>query len=187
MSQNRNKEKLSMPRLTHLFPALAIALAPTLAFAHTGVGSVAGFAAGFVHPLGGIDHLVVMIAVGIYAAQLGGRALWAVPASFVALMAVGGALGAAGIGLPFVEIMIALSIVALGIVIAFRIDMPIVAAAALVGAFAIFHGHAHGAEMPETASGLGYGIGFVVATTMLHAVGIGLGLGREKVAARLSA
>jgi urease accessory protein len=176
-----------MSRIAQLSAAAAVVLMPSLAFAHTGVGSVAGFAAGFLHPFTGIDHLVVMIAVGIYAAQLGGRALWAVPSSFVALMGVGGALGAMAIGLPFVEIAIAISMVALVAVIALRVQLPTVIAAALAGLFAIFHGHAHGAEMPQAADALGYGLGFVVATAALHAVGIAIGQMRERIAARLSA
>jgi urease accessory protein len=166
-----------MSRIAYLSAAAAVALMPSLAFAHTAVGPTTGFAPGFLHPLGGIDHMLVMIAVGIYAAQLGGRALWVVPTSFVALMIVGGALGMGGLGLPFVEIGIALSVVALGGAVALGIDMPTAAAAALVGVFALFHGHAHGTEMPETASGLAYGAGFVAATAMLHLAGIAVGLG----------
>jgi urease accessory protein len=177
-----------MRRLAPFLPAFALALTPTLASAHPGVGSAAGFAHGLLHPLSGIDHLLVMIAVGVYAARLGGRALWIVPASFVAVMMLGGAIGMAGIGLPFVEIAIALSVVALGGAIALGLDMPAATAAALVGVFALFHGHAHGAEMPETVSGLAYGAGFVAATVALHLAGIGLGVGfgrtRGIVAAR---
>jgi urease accessory protein len=175
MGQNRNLEKPPMSHAVRILSALSLAFAPGIALAHTGgATAAAGFTHGLVHPLGGIDHLVVMVAVGVFAAQLGGRTLWAVPASFVALMAVGGALGVTGVGLPFVEVAIALSVVALVAAVVLRVRMPSVAAAALVGAFAIFHGHAHGTEMPETASGLSYGLGFVVATAALHAIGIGL-------------
>jgi urease accessory protein len=173
MAQNRNPEKPPMSHAVRLLSALSLAFAPGVAFAHTGAGSAAGLAHGLAHPLGGIDHLIVMVAVGVYAAQLGGRALWAVPASFVTLMAGGGALGMTGVGLPFVEIAIALSVVALVAAVVLRVRMPTIAAAALVGAFAIFHGHAHGTEMPETISSLSYGLGFVVATAALHAIGIG--------------
>lgn len=162
--------------MSRLLLAFAATLLPSFAFAHVGVGDAQGFSHGFMHPLGGIDHILVMVAVGLLAARLGERALWLVPISFVAMMIVGGALGMAGIELPFVEIGIGLSVVVLGLVVAFRFALPVAAAMALVGFFAIFHGHAHGAEMPETASGLGYGLGFVIATAILHAAGIGLGL-----------
>jgi len=146
------------------------------AFAHTGVGETVGFAHGFVHPVGGLDHLLTMVAVGLFAAQLGGRGLWLVPLAFVTMMGVGGALGMHGVPLPLTELGIGLSIVALGLAVAFGLDMPVAAAMAFVGFFAIFHGHAHGAEMPVSASGLEYGSGFVLATVLLHACGIGLGL-----------
>ena len=113
-----------------------------------------------------------MVAVGLFAAQLGGRALWLVPLSFVSVMIAGGVLGMAEVAIPFVEIGIGLSIVVLGLTVAFGLHLPTVAAVALVGLFAIFHGHAHGAEMPESASGLAYGVGFVLATALLHALGI---------------
>jgi urease accessory protein len=128
------------------------------------------------HPVSGIDHVLAMLAVGLFAAHLGGRALWLVPLSFVAVMACGGVLGMAGIGLPYVEIAIGLSVVVLGIVVATRVHPPVAIAMALVGCFAIFHGYAHGTDMPQTASGLAYGAGFVIATALLHAIGIGLGI-----------
>ena len=146
------------------------------AFAHTGIGDTTGFLHGFLHPIGGIDHVLAMVAVGLFAALLGGRALWLVPLSFVTMMAIGGTLGMAAINLPFVEIGIGLSVVALGAVVALRLNMPIAAAMGFVGFFAIFHGYAHGAEMPDTVSGFSYGAGFVLATALLHACGIGLGL-----------
>lgn len=156
--------------------AAALTLLPQLAFAHTGAGAVHGFSHGFAHPLGGLDHLLAMVTVGIFAWQLGGRAVWAVPATFVGLMAVGGALGVSGIDVPFVELGIALSVIVLGGVVAFGLKAPLAAAMAMVGFFAIFHGHAHGAEMPANASGLAYGLGFMVATAGLHLAGIGLGM-----------
>ena len=156
--------------------AAALTLLPQLAFAHTGVGDVHGFSHGFAHPLGGLDHLLAMVTVGIFAWQLGGRAVWAVPATFVGLMAVGGALGVSGIDVPFVELGIALSVIVLGGVVAFGLKAPLAAAVAMVGFFAIFHGHAHGAEMPEDASGLAYGVGFMFATALLHVAGLGLGM-----------
>lgn len=146
------------------------------AFAHTGVGDTTGFVHGFIHPIAGLDHVLALVAVGLFAALLVGRALWLVPLSFVTMMAVGGALGMGGAALPLVELGIGLSVVALGVAIAFRLNMPVAVAMAFVGFFAIFHGHAHGAEMPDTASGLEYGVGFLLATALLHACGIGLGL-----------
>ncbi|MFG1190293.1 HupE/UreJ family protein [Xanthobacter flavus] len=156
--------------------AAALTLLPQFAFAHTGVGDVHGFSHGFAHPLGGLDHLLAMVTVGIFAWQLGGRAVWAVPATFVGLMAVGGALGISGIDVPFVELGIALSVIVLGGVVAFGVKAPLAAAMAMVGFFAIFHGHAHGAEMPADASGLAYGLGFMSATALLHVAGLGLGM-----------
>lgn len=153
-----------------------LAAVPGAAFAHTGVGATHGFAAGFGHPVTGLDHVLAMVTAGLLAGQLGGRAIWAVPCTFVALMAVGGILGISGIDVPFVELGIALSVVVLGAAVAFGIKAPLALAMASVGLFAIFHGHAHGAEMPEDASGLAYGLGFVLATGLLHLAGIGLGL-----------
>jgi urease accessory protein len=163
-----------MLRLSCLVLSTLLIASPALA--HTGVGDATGLAHGFMHPIAGIDHVLAMVAVGVFAALLGGRALWLVPASFVVMMAAGGALGMAGIGLPFVEIGIGLSVVVLGIAVALHFNMPVAAAMALVGFFAIFHGHAHGAEMPETGSGFEYGLGFVLATALLHVAGLGLGL-----------
>jgi urease accessory protein len=145
-------------------------------FARPGHEGAPGFVHGFLHPLGGLDHILAMVAVGLFAARLGGRALWLVPASFVVTMAVAGVAGMTGFALPYVEAGIALSILVLGAAIALEMTMPVAAAMGLVAFFAVFHGHAHGAEMPETMSGLAYGGGFVVATAALHALGIGLGL-----------
>ena len=155
--------------------ALAAALTPTLAFAHTGVGDTSDFLHGFEHPIFGLDHVLAMVTVGILAWQLGGRALWLVPATFVVVMAAGGALGMAGIDVPFVETGIALSVVALGAVVALGIKAPVAVATSLVGLFAIFHGHAHGVETPEDASGLFYGVGFMAGTALLHLVGLATG------------
>ena len=154
----------------------ALTLIPTAAFAHPGIGDAHGFVAGFAHPLGGLDHILAMVTVGIFAWQLGGRALWLVPATFILAMAVGGALGMAGVPVPFVELGIAASVIVLGAVVAFARKAPVAIAVGLVGVFAIFHGHAHGAEMPETASGFEYTLGFVLATAGLRGYGIGLGL-----------
>ncbi len=155
------------------FITLAIAfLAPSVAFAHTGVGVTYGIAHGFMHPVSGADHILAMVSVGFLAFVIGGRALWQVPAAFVGMMAVGGALGMSGIELPFVELGIGLSIIVIGAAAVFGQNLPVSAAMALVGTFAVFHGFAHGAEMPTSASGLTYGAGFVTATVLLHAAGI---------------
>jgi urease accessory protein len=156
---------------------IVLLLAATGAQAHVGVDDTNGFVHGFMHPIGGIDHVLVMVAVGLFAAHLGGRALWLVPASFVSMMIVGGIIGMTGVGLPFVEVGIGLSVVILGLAVAIGYRLPVAAAMAMVGLLAIFHGHAHGVEMPDSASG----VGFVLATASLHAVGIGLGLGIGKL------
>jgi urease accessory protein len=156
--------------------AAGLALFAGVAEAHPFGAPGAGFAHGFVHPLGGLDHVLAMIAVGLWAAQLGDRTLWVVPAAFVGTMVLGGVLGAVGAPLPMVEFGIAASLVVLGALVAFGSRLPLAAAASIVGLFALFHGHAHGTELPETLSGLGYGAGFVLATALLHAFGIGLGL-----------
>jgi urease accessory protein len=155
--------------------AVSMALMPTVALAHTGAGGTVGFSHGFMHPLTGIDHVLAMMMVGVFAWQLGGRAIWLVPSTFVLVMAVGGALGVAGIGVPFVEVGIALSVIVLGASVAFRVKAPVAIAMAVVGLFAIFHGHAHGSEMPENAAGMAYGLGFMIATALLHLGGLGLG------------
>ncbi len=166
---------MKTPALPVMVAAAAIALLPGMALAHTGVGDTSGFSHGFVHPLTGIDHLLAMMMVGVFAWQLGGRALWLVPLTFVLVMAIGGVFGVAGIGIPFVETGIALSVIVLGAAVAFRLTVPVAVAVALVGLFAVFHGHAHGEEMPENAAGLAYGLGFMLATAALHAAGIGIG------------
>lgn len=148
---------------------------PTAALAHTGHGATSGFDHGLAHPLSGADHLLAMVLVGLFAWQLGGRARWLVPASFVTVMALGGIAGAAGLPLPFVETGIALSVVALGAIVAFGARPPVAAAMGLVGLFAIFHGYAHGAEMPENAGGLAYATGFLCATALLHGAGLAAG------------
>jgi urease accessory protein len=165
-----------MTRILSWLLAVAVTLVPTIASAHVGVGDTHGFVHGFSHPLSGIDHILAMVAVGLFASHLGGRALWLVPLTFVSVMAMAGVAGMAGAGLPFVESGIGMSVVVLGLAIAFQLNPPTLVAIGLVGFFAIFHGYAHGAEMPESASGLAYGVGFVCATALLHSIGIGLGL-----------
>jgi urease accessory protein len=174
-----------MKRLLSVPVALAapLALLPHAALAHPGHGAAVGAEAGFLHPLMGADHVLAMVAVGLLAALRGGRALWALPLSFLTLMSAGAGLGMAGIALPHADTAIALSIVAFGLAALVGLRAPVALLAGLVGVFAVFHGYAHGAEMPETASGLSFGLGFLAATGLLHAAGIGLGL----CAARLGA
>lgn len=169
-------KKEIMRRLRPLL-ALGLIALPSAAFAHTGVGDAHGFVHGFMHPVGGIDHVLAMVAVGVFAFVLGGRALWLVPLSFVAMMAVGFLLGVGQIDVPFVELGIALSSVVIGGAAALGKPMPVGAAMALVGVFAIFHGHAHGAEMPADASGFTYALGFMAATALLHIAGVAAAMG----------
>jgi len=155
---------------------LVTATAPTLAHAHMGVGETSGLLHGLSHPFLGIDHLAAMVAVGLWAAQRGGRAIWMVPLTFVTVMLMGGAMGIAGVPVPLVEPGIVASLLVLGVLIAAAVRLPLAAASLLVALFAVFHGYAHGVETPETASGLTYGVGFITATAILHACGIGLAL-----------
>ena len=168
-----------MRRALILAPLFAGFAGPALA--HPGAMHAAGFVQGLGHPLSGADHVLAMTAVGLFAAALGGRALWLAPAAFLAMMAAGAAIGATGGAVPFAEWGVAGSVVVLGLLIAARTRMPTAAAMAMVGAFAVFHGYAHGAEMPGTASGLLYGAGFLVSTALLLAAGAGLG----RLAARM--
>ena len=163
--------------------ALATIGLPAVAHAHTGVGDTGGLVHGFMHPVGGLDHVLAMVAVGVFASILGGRALWLVPTSFVVMMAVGGILGMQGVNVPFVEIGIAASVVVLGLAVALRWNPPTAAAMGVVSLFAIFHGHAHGAEMPLDASGMQYAIGFMAATALLHIAGVGLGVAIGRISA----
>ena len=157
------------------------------AMAHTGVHlfGESGFVAGFSHPLLGLDHLLAMLGVGIWAAQLGGRATWLVPAAFVSVMVAGAALALSGAALPMVEFGIGGSVLAIGGLIALGARLPLVVAMGVVGLFALFHGHAHGTELPGFAHPAAYGAGFVLATSLLHAAGFGVALTLRALAARL--
>lgn len=148
---------------------------PSLALAHTGAGDTTGFMHGFRHPIGGADHLLAMVAVGLWAAQLGGRAVWAVPCTFVGVMILGGVLGFSGVPMPFIEEGILVSVLVLGVLIAGMFRFPVRYSAVIVGCFAVFHGHAHGAEMPAMIGAGAYTLGFALATALLHAAGMGLG------------
>ena len=146
------------------------------AWAHVEKGAASGLLAGLRHPISGWDHILAMIAVGLWGAQLGAPAIWLLPVTFPMVMAFGGFLGLIGIPLPGIEIGIALSAIALGLMVATEARPPLGVAAALVAIFAVFHGHAHGTELPENQSGMLYSIGFVIATGCLHALGIAIGL-----------
>jgi urease accessory protein len=158
---------------TKAFGALALLLAPAIAFAHPGHGEN-GLMAGISHPIGGLDHLLAMVAVGLWAAQQKGAARWALPCTFVGTLLIGGLLGFEGLSLPALESGIAASVFALGLAVALAVRPPLFMAAAATALFALFHGVAHGLELPEMSSPWAYAAGFVVATAALHAVGYAL-------------
>ena len=171
-----------MRRLPIVFVALLLA---TPAFAHTGEGS-GGFLAGLAHPVFGPDHVVAMIAVGLWGAFLGQPAIFLLPIVFPLVMAFGGVLGILGAPLPAVETGIASSAIVLGVMVALAARPPLWIAAVLVGAFAIFHGYAHGRELPDGADAVAYSAGFVIATGLLHLTGIAFGLLTRWPAGRLA-
>ena len=146
------------------------------AFAHSDAASLqGGFMSGFMHPISGLDHVIAMVAVGLWGAFLGKPAIWLLPVVFPLVMAFGGALGVAGVPIPYIETGIALSGIVLGLAVLFAVRPPIWVAAIIVGAFAIFHGHAHGTELPNATNPLIYSIGFVIGTGLLHLAGIAIG------------
>ena len=159
--------------LHRLFCGMALLLTPTIAFAHPGHGDH-GLLAGLGHPLGGLDHLLAMIAVGLWAAQQHGAARWALPCAFVGTMLIGGLLGFAGLNLPVLESAIAASVLALGLAVALAVRPPLSLAVVATAVFALFHGVAHGLELPDMSSPWAYAAGFVLATAALHAAGYGL-------------
>jgi urease accessory protein len=156
--------------------ATMLSLFANMASAHTGGGIAGGFTSGFMHPVLGWDHVVAMVAVGLWGAFLGNPAIWILPVVFPMVMAFGGALGVIGVPLPAVETGIAASAIVLGVMVAFAVRPPIWVAAIIVAAFAIFHGHAHGTELPSAANPLAFSLGFVIATGLLHISGIAFGL-----------
>ena len=158
-----------------LLAALVLFL-PSSAFAHVERGQAAGLLAGLRHPWSGLDHVLAMIAVGIWGAQLGNPALWVLPVTFPLVMSLGAMMGLLGFPLPGVEIGIALSALLLGAMVGREARPKLAVAGVLVGLFAIFHGHAHGAELPAGQSGMLYSMGFVIATGCLHGIGIAIGL-----------
>jgi len=167
-----------LKRARRVSPALILLLmlVPSVASAHTEAGNAGGFLSGFSHPLSGLDHIVAMVAVGLWGAFLGGRAMWTLPVVFPVVMALGGALGVVGVPLPGVETGIALSGIVLGLMVSFAAKPPLWVAAGIVGIFAVFHGHAHGEEMPASANAMTFAIGFVISTGLLHLCGIAFGL-----------
>jgi urease accessory protein len=167
----------AIPSLNELLlPVLMVLAADEPVYAHVLEGQTQGFLAGLGHPVTGLDHMLAMILVGLWGAQLGAPALWILPVTFPMVMAFGGFVGLLDISLPGVELGIALSAVLLGLVVALEAKPPFAFAAVLVGLFAIFHGHAHGTELPPGQSGLLYSMGFVIATGCLHAIGISIGI-----------
>jgi urease accessory protein len=182
----RNYPKGENAMLKKMTPLAIVALLMTAgpAFAHVGVGPIDTFSRGFLHPLSGIDHILAMVAVGLFAVNLGGAALWLVPSAFVGTMIFGGALGYYGWPLPMVEEGIGFSVVVMGLAVALGVRLPTIAAMALVGIFAVFHGHAHGTEgIGLGISFLPYAAGFIAATGLLHVSGIALGLGLDRLGA----
>lgn len=170
-------------KLAALTIALGALLSPSFAHAVEVEGDT-GFLSGFLHPLLGFDHLLAMVAVGLLSVQIGGRAVWTVPLAFLVFLAIGGGLGLVGLPLPQVEGAIALSVFGLGLVIALYTTTPMLAAMAMVGFFAIFHGHAHGMEIPSLAEPWLYVIGFLAASTVLHVAGVGMGFLQKHEVAR---
>lgn len=169
-----------------LLGAAMLLAGTSTSFAHLNPAEHGSFAAGLSHPMFGADHILVMLAVGIWAAQIGGRAIVGVPAAFVGCMALGFVLALSGVALPFVEPAILASVVAIGLLVAAAVRLPVAACAGVVGLFALFHGHAHGGEL-GAATALAYGAGFVLATAFLHAVGVGAGLLLQKLFAERAA
>jgi len=155
--------------------ALFLAAAPVAVFAHTGHDHSLGLLNGLAHPLNGLDHLLAMLAVGLWAWRSGGKARWALPAAFVGLMLMGALMATGGIGLPMVEGGILASVVALGLLTAFGMPLPVLAGSVLVGLFGLFHGYAHGLEAGLPGSFAAYALGFAAATAALHGAGLALG------------
>ena len=160
-----------MKRLVPIAMLLVLAAGP--AIAHVGHGSTTSFTAGLGHPLSGLDHVTVMVMVGLWAGLKGGRAIWVWPAVFVGVMLVGGVVGMEGVPVPFVEPGILASVVALGLLVALAVDLPVAVGAGILAVFALFHGHAHGSEVADTLNGVEYMAGFALATAALHLAGIG--------------
>lgn len=160
---------------------IAFAALPGVAQAHIGIGSTTGFVDGMVHPLSGLDHICAMFGVGLWASQRGGRSIWVLPLAFVLVMTIGGLLGMVHVFIPFIEPGIVASVLVIGLLVSTAIRLPLFASTCVVALFALFHGHAHGTEMPIAAAGVWYGIGFLSSTLVLLAFGVGLGLTGRKL------
>jgi urease accessory protein len=166
--------------------ALLLLLAAAPVWAHEQSGQAAGFLTGLKHPVSGLDHVLAMISVGLWGAQLGNPAVWLLPVVFPVVMAFGGFLGLMGVPLPGTEVGIAISAILLGLMVALEARPPLWVAAGLVGFFGVFHGYAHGTELPAGENALLYSVGFVIATGCLHGVGIGLGVTHRWNAGRIA-
>lgn len=167
--------------IARLLAAAVVATVSAPALAHVEAGQATGLLSGFLHPISGLDHVLAMVAVGLWGAILGTPAVWVLPIAFPLVMAMGALLGFLGVPLPGVEYGIAASAILLGAAVAFEVRPPVAFAALLVGVFAIFHGYAHGSELPPGQSALLFSMGFVIATGALHAVGIGIGALKGRV------
>jgi urease accessory protein len=185
----RNIMRRSFARTTSLVVLAAVAAIgfSSAAFAHVGDHSQMGFAEGLAHPFTGLDHLLAMVAIGLWASQIGGRALWLLPLTFPVVMATGAALGFGGVALPWVEIGIAGSVLVLGALVALRARPSLAVSLPLIGLFALLHGYSHGVELPAQVSALSYAGGFIAATLALHLFGIGLGLLANRLPLRFAA
>jgi urease accessory protein len=184
----RNKMRRSFQQVSLVaLVAIATAASSTAAFAHAGDHSHMGFTEGLLHPFSGLDHVLAMIAVGLWASQLGGRALWLLPLTFPMVMAAGAAVGVSGVALPWIEIGIAGSVMVLGGAVALALRPSLAVSIPLIGAFALLHGYSHGVELPANASALSYGAGFIAATLVLHAIGITLGFAAARIPVRFAA
>jgi urease accessory protein len=175
-----------IPACAGMTLVLAVSALPSVALAHTGAEHAFSFAAGFKHPFTGLDHMLAMVAVGLWAGLNGGRALWAWPVAFVGVMVLGGALGISGFAVPMVEAGVLASVVVLGLLVLAAAQLPVAAGAVLVAAFALLHGHAHGAELPGDAAAATYAAGFAIATAILHGIGIGVSQMAAKANGRLA-
>jgi urease accessory protein len=176
-----NRKSLQHVGLVVLTATIAVILSPRSAYAHIGVSPAHDVLHGFQHPFAGLDHLLAMFAVGLWAAGRGGQALWFVPITFVSVMALGAILGMSGVPIPFVEPGIAVSVLTLGIFVASAINLPLSISATVLGLFALLHGYAHGSEIAASSSAVTYAFGFILATIFLHLTGISLGLVMQRM------
>jgi urease accessory protein len=184
----RNKMRRSIHRVSlAAVAALATAGFSSAALAHVGDHSHMGFTEGLLHPFSGLDHVLAMVAVGLWASQLGGRALWLLPLTFPVVMAAGAALGFGGVALPWVEIGIAASVLVLGAAVALTLRTPLAVSLPLIALFAALHGYSHGVELPANASALTYAAGFIAATLVLHLIGIAIGFAANRLPVRFAA